>query len=568
VNPGSTYKYSAYSIWLSLFGAVFISWFFIWNEATPANFLDGDAWYYYYYLQSTFIDPNLAHYDWLNDATPVTHHPAGLSILLLPFFLIGLSAAKLFHFSLSGISLPFQVSVAVAALVYGITGLVYLRKLFRLNGISDKVTALIILLTFFGTTLLHYTISEGGMSHVYSFCLITVFMYHSCRFVKEHSNKHLLYSSVIFALVLLVRANNGFAIFTILFWFADRKECVTFFKNLVRNPAFYKSLIVFLGVLCIQPLMWLWKENTFFTDRYAAYGFYWTKPAFFNMLFGFNAGFFIYAPLCLLFLAGLVNIYKASHFSFYASLGFILLLFYFFSAYSAYTYYDGIGIRVLVDYYAVFAFFGAKLFNAVETQKVLFSSLTVVAFLLASLNLVYCYQVGHSIMLRSGMTFNQWKYIFMRTGNEYKNSLGGCNDLVPYSKEPVAAALTSEMNSTFDYAKKDFGISAAFDSIGFASKRICMKLNIGRTEVYANSSRNAMVCAELQDSAGKKKSYMQFRLNETPSKNCCEESQYHYTATMDGDFKTSDRFSVYLWNSERQPFFINKFSVEVYNYNY
>jgi hypothetical protein len=568
VNPGSTYKYSTYAIWLSLFGALFISWFYVWNDHRPANFLDGDARYYYYYLQSTFIDAKQANYDWLNSATPVSHHPAGLSVLLLPFFLLGLVAAQLFHFPLTGISLPFQVSVATAALVYSIIGLIYLRKLFRLNGISDKVTALIITLTFFGTTLLHYTVNEGGMSHVYSFCLITIFMYHSCRFVREQSNKHLVYASAIFAMILLVRPNNGFVVFTVLFWFSDRKECVPFFNNLLRNRSFYKGLLIFLAILCIQPLMWLWKENTFFADRYASYGFYWTSPAFFKMLFGFNSGFFIYAPLCLLFLAGLAQVYKTNRFLFYASSGFILLLFYFFSAYSAYTYYDGIGIRVLVDYYAVFALFGAKLFTAVETQKVLFSSLTTVAFLLGSLNLVYCYQVSHSIMFRSGMTFNQWKYIFMRTGNDYQNSLGGCNDLVPYSKEPDTAALVSGINSTFDYAKKDFGISAAFDSIGFASKRIFMKLTIARKEVYANSSRNALVCAELQDKAGNKKSNMQFKLNETPSKTCCEETTYHYTATMEADFKSNDRLSVYLWNPQRHPFFINTFSVEVYNYNY
>lgn len=568
MNLGSTYKYSAYSIWLSFFGALLVSCFFVRNQPTAVNLLDGDARYYYYYLQSTFIDAKLAHYDWLNSATPVTHHPAGLSLLLLPFFLIGLCAAHLFHFPLTGISAPFQVSVATAALAYGIIGLIYLRNLLRLNGISDKVTALIITLTFFGTTLLHYTLNEGGMSHVYSFCLIAVFMYHSCRFVREQSNKHLIYASAMFAMILLVRPNNVPVIFTVFFWFTNRKQCLAFFRNLIHRRIFYSGVCVLLLILCIQPLVWLWKENTFFADRYASYGFYWTRPAFVKMLFGFNGGFFIYAPLCLLFLAGLAHVYKTNRFLFYASSGFILLLFYFFSAYSAYTYYDGIGIRVLVDYYAVFALFGAKLFTAVETQKVLFSSLTTVAFLLASLNLVYCYQISHGIMLRSGMTFKQWKYIFMRTGNDYQNSLGGCNDLVPYSKEPVSAALVSGTNSTFDYAKKDFGISAAFDSIGFASKRIFMKLTIARKEAYPNSSRGAMLCAELQDKAGNKKSNMQFKLNETPSSTCCEETTYHYTATMEADFKTTDRLSVYLWNTQLQPFFINTFSVEVYNYNY
>lgn len=570
MDSRKTYSYSAWSIWLCLLCCLPLAWLYSWRDADAVNMLDGDARYYYYYLQSIFIDPSLINHDWLRQAAPVTHHPVGLNILWFPFFLAGHLSAQLFHYPLSGLSLPYQISIALAGLSYGLLGLVYLRKLLQLNAVSDLVIALVIPLIFLGTNVLHYTLHEAGMSHVYSFFLITAFMYYSCRVVKENRNRDLFLAALLFGLVLLVRLNNVFVIFTVLFWFADRQACRAFFKALLHKRAFYVSILILVTVLSIQPLTWLWKEDVLFANRYAPYGFYWTSPAFFRMLFGFNAGFFIYAPLCLLFLAGLLTLYKTNRFSFYSTTLFVLLLFYFFSAYSAYTYYDGIGIRVLIDYYAVFALFGAKLFSAFESNKAMLISLSTVSFVLLAINLVYAYQSSHRIMLRSGMTYKQWKYIFMRTGSDYQDCLGGSNDLMPYSRTPVTASLSAEapLSASFDFSNKEYGPSVLFDSIGFISQRICMKLRINRTETFTNASSDAVVCAELLDKNGNRKSYQQFKLNETPSQECCAEAEYHYTSNMEGDFKPSDRLSVFLWNLKKQAFSIQTFSVNVYNYHY
>ncbi len=570
MHPATKYKYSDYSIWFTVITAALICCFFTWHDPASVNLLGGDSRYYYYYLQSTFINPQAVTYDWLSDATPLTHHPVGLSVLWTPFFLMGLAVAYLFHFPLTGLSLPFQAAISVAALFYFTVGLVYLKKLLRLNSISDKVTALVMPLIFFGTNLLHYALNESGMSHVYSFCLITAFMYHGQRFTMENGRKHLLYAFALLGLILLVRANNGLVIFTVFFWFSNKTQCVAFFKRLFRNPVFYAGLSLLLFIILLQPLVWYIKENSLFVNRYAPYGFYWTRPQLISMLFGFNAGFFIYTPLCLLLLLGLVFTYGENRFLFFSISFFLLLLFYFFSAYSAYTYYDGLGIRVLVDYYALFALLGAKLFAALQARKVLYGVGTVAALLLVGINMVYCYQGSVNILQRSGMNYNKWKYIFLKTGNEYRECLGGSNDLTPYAEQAPVASLNANapLQQPFDFARKDFGLALSFDSIGFISNRIQLKINLGRKENFANSSRDALVCAMLEDKKKKHKSYVQFRLNETPSKSCCPEAEYHYAANMEADFKADDKLSVYLWNVKQQPFEINKFAIEVYNYAY
>src|SRR5690606_20133313 len=131
----------------------------------------------------------------------VNVHPVGVAVLLLPFFLIALAFAHLFSFLVDGFSLPFQISVAAAALFYLVVGLIFLTKFLRLLNVNVIVRSIIMLIVYFGTNLLNYTLSEAGMSHVYSFALISVFLYHSYKYVEVAQNKNLMYAASIFGLI-------------------------------------------------------------------------------------------------------------------------------------------------------------------------------------------------------------------------------------------------------------------------------------------------------------------------------------------------------------------------------
>ena len=182
--------------------------------------------------------------------------------------------------------------------------------------------------------------------------------------------------------------------------------------NDAANKTFYYALLIPLLFVAFQVLVWAVKENQLFVNRYAPYGFDWLRPHFFKMLFGFDAGFFIYTPLCFLFLFGLFALYKENKFLFYSVSAFLLGLFYFLSAYSAYTYYDGFGIRVLVDFYSVFALLGAKLLMYLHADKFLYITILAFALFFVVMNVMYSYQAKHAILPRAGITYNQWKYIF------------------------------------------------------------------------------------------------------------------------------------------------------------
>lgn len=538
------------------------------NEGKFVNYVDGDSRFYYEYLHSTFVTNtslNISH----NGNSVITHHPVGVSLLLLPFFLIAYACAYLFNYPVDGLSEPFQISICTGAIFYVLLGLVYLKKLFRLNNISDKVSALIIALIFFGTNLYHYTIIESAMSHVYSFCFITLFLYHTCNFVTHNQNKNLVYAAIVFGVILLLRPNNGLILFSVLFWFKSKKQFREFFKKLFSNKTFYLAALIPILLLVFQLLVWQVKEHSLFSNRYAPYGFSWLKPNFIKMLFGFNAGFFVYTPLCFLFLFGLISVYKQNKFLFYSTTIFLLGLFYFLSAYSAYTYFDGLGIRVLVDYYGIFAFLGAKLFMSVEAEKLLLIGVLTLALFFSIMSLVYSYQSKKEILLHSGMTRKQWQYVFLKTDKLYQHCLGGSHDLTPYSKQEPKLLLEKNAETVpFDYSQKDFGLLISFDSIGFTSNRVQVKINLSRKEKFVNASKDAMICIALEDSLKHNKVYTQFKLNEIPASDCCQESEYFYQSNVFGDFRPHDRLSIYVWNINKQAFYINKLSTQVYNYSY
>ncbi|PBQ32596.1 hypothetical protein CNR22_12710 [Sphingobacteriaceae bacterium] len=572
------YKFSNYSIFCTVFLAIAISWIFKWNYSDEVpDFMGGDAKDYYSGLVSTFITHDLTNQtgnDWFllrTESGTINVHSIGVSVLLLPFFALACLFAFLFNFPVDGFSLPFQFSVASAALFYVVIGLIYLKKLFQLHTIGDKTSALILLLLFFGTNLLHYTVSEAGMSHIYSFSLISVFLYHSSKFVLRRENKNLISTFAILGLITLVRPNNVLILFSVFIWFRSLNECKVFFKDLFRNKIFYKALALSLFIVLLQSVVWFIQSKTLFHNTYKADGFYWSNPQLLKMLFGFDGGFFIYTPLCLIFVLGLGVLFKENKFSFLASVFFILGLLYFFASYWAYTYFDGLGIRVLVDYYALFSFLGAKLFANLLGKAVLYNSLVFVAGLFVFVNLIYTYQANRGIMLRAGMTYAKWKYIFMRTAPEYQNVLGGSNELLPYSSTKQGVVLKKEikLDQPFDYSQKDYGLSINFDSIGFQSNRVHVKISCRRTELETNSSYDALVVLALEDgTTHQNKSLNSFRLNEAPSTECCGTREYDYTANISADFKPNDKFSIYLWNKKVKAFLVDKFSVQVYNYGF
>lgn len=573
-------NYSKYSLYLIGVASLLLIYFFMWrvDAIGYSSVVGGDGKDYYSYLMSIFIDKNLGHQDtspWyvIQTATgTINVHTIGVSLLLLPFFAIACVWAQLSGYEVNGLSEPFEKMISLGALCYALIGLYFIRKLLVKQKTRDKVIAIVILLIFFGTNLLNYTINEPCMSHVYSFTLISAFLYLSYQIFNTTDKKYLIYTAIVFALILLVRSINGIVIFILPLWTNSLAEFREKIKTIITDKSnLTKAVVLFTAILMIQSMVWLFQNGKLIQWTYKDNGLYLLSPNTLKMLFGFNAGFFIYTPLCFLLLFGLIPMFKNQRYKFFVLSAFLLFVFYLFSCHWAYTYFDGLSIRALVDFYAVFALLGAILLNKLTTIKV--KSLTGAGIALTVIfNLLFCYQYKAGILPPAGMNYAKFSYIFFKTDKKYVGVLGGCNDLLPYAKKHPSASFKYEntFNETeiFSYHENEFGVSYEVPQLGFATSKIYVTVELRRKESALNASQNALLVLHIEGQDKSTKNYQAYKLNDTPATTIGEWQTWQYAVTMDGKIEASDKLIIYVWNKERKEFYIDDFKVKVYNYNF
>jgi len=563
---------------IAIAGIVCISliliYFFRWSGGAYRFVIAGDGNDYYSYLVSVFINKNLTHQDishWYVMQTPtgtINAHPPGVSLLLLPFFFIGYVWAYLSHAPLDGLSKPFQAMVSIGALFYFTTGLVYLRKLLAVFTNKDKIIALVIVLIFFGTNLMIYALDEPSMSHIYSFALITAFLYYIHRIFHQPFKRHLYFAGIILGLIILVRPVNAIIFMVVPFFANSLDDCLLRIKKLFRQ---WKTLVIptlfFFMVASIQSIIWFVQNGKIIQWSLRGRGFYFNHPQTWLMLFGFDSGFFIYTPLCFLILLGLLPLFYQNKFRFLILAIFIAFAFYLFSCYWSYNYYDGLGIRTFVDFYSLFAILLTILLVYLANKKIKYAAFILIAgaFLL---NLVYCYQYQANIMLHSGMTFKKYKYIFLKTDKSYANVLGGSIDLQPYSTEAPKLIYSYAQYDPISFNNVEYGLNNKIQ-LNFPTNELYVKIRFKRKEETPNSSFNAYIVVQIESDKGEIKRYEPHRLNDVPTQNSglWEDMHYEISAISQASLPT-DKLSIYIWNQDKKNFAVGDYSLEVYNYIY
>ena len=554
-----------------------LAYFFRWhgNGGNSVHFvINADGKDYYQYLVSVFIDKNLTHLhitDGFVVQTPtgnINEHTVGVSLLLLPFFLIGYTWALLSHATLDGYSAPFQIMVSIAALFYLAVGLIYLRRLLLAFTDKDKTIALVIILIFFGTNLLNYSVNEPSMSHLYSFALISAFLFYVDKLFRQPLPKCFYLSSLMLGLIILVRPVNAIIVLVAPFFAGSFDNFITRIKYFFRQKKILIfSACLFLAAISVQSFIWYLQNGRLVQWSYKHAGFYFGHPQTWLMLFGFDSGFFIYTPLGLLILLGFVPLFPRNKFQFFILLFFMMFSFYFFSCYYAYTYYDGLGIRTLVDFYALFALLLTLLLIYIADKKIRYPVLVLITGG-ALLNLVFCYQYEAGILPATGMNFKKFKYIFLKADKSYANVLGGSYDLPPYSSEPPKPIYTYTHNDTLSFNHIEYGLSTSIP-LNFKSDELYIKINLKRKEYSPNSSSDVLIAIQITSEKGMAKDFQFHKLNDVPSETCCKWEDVHSLITMASPaLSPGDKLSIYIWNRDKQNFSISNYSVEVYNYTY
>ena len=236
-----------------------------------------------------------------------TKYPSGTALLESPFFLISHLLAKPLGYKPDGFSKIYAYGIYVSGVVY-----CFLAMFFLLGVLTRYFSLLIsvssILLFFVSTNLYYYTIDAPGMSHIYSFFILSSSMYAWCRQVNYPRLPNLFLFALTVTIGVLIRPLNILILLFPLFSYASSFKMI---KSKLRYFLEYKLVTIgsfLVSFLVLIPQLIYWKTTTgkLIQLGYQNEGFdFWKHPKLLEVWFSAMNGLFIYSPLVLLSCIGI-----------------------------------------------------------------------------------------------------------------------------------------------------------------------------------------------------------------------------------------------------------------------
>lgn len=284
--------------------------------------IEWDVHSYYEYLPAYFIyddikfeksDYHLGDTRYLfwpvytEDGHKVIKMTMGTAFFYAPFFFVAHAYASVTDYPEDGFSEPYKIFLLLSTVFFLIIGLDFLRKILFHYGFSDKIVAIVIILIGLGTNMLCYASHSAPMSHIYSFCVFTIFIYYTIRWHASPGLRNTLAIGFLLGIISLIRPTN-IAIILIFFLYGIS----TFPELTERIRFFFKKFPLMILIPCCIFLVWIpqflyWKAATghFLAYPYGDEGFFFSHPRILEGLFSWRKGWLLYTPMMAFALAGL-----------------------------------------------------------------------------------------------------------------------------------------------------------------------------------------------------------------------------------------------------------------------
>jgi len=342
----------------------------------------------------------------------------GTAFLMSPFFALAHTVATLFNLPNDGYSFIYQVMIAIAASCYLLLGLFFIRKLLLLYHCKEIEIFISLFAITFGTNLFYYTVAEPSMSHVYSFFAVSAFVYFAKKFLLTFNAKYSGYALISVSLIILIRPSNAMVILALPFLagnFTDFKKSIQQINFLKMLPSFGIALLLILMQLFYYKL----STGNFFVYSYGNEKFNILNPHYYDFLFSYRRGLFVYAPLLLLSLLGFIPLFKKSVYQAFALAVFLFVLIYILSSWWMWYYGGGFGMRPVIDFYVFFALLIALFLQTCFEKKQLkwMSVISLVVFIIVAQ--IQTYQKVNFILPWDGINKEIYWKIFLKTDPAY-----------------------------------------------------------------------------------------------------------------------------------------------------
>lgn len=186
-------------------------------------------------------------------------YPAGLSILLMPFYGFGHLFVVLFDLEADGFSMPYQIAVVAGCVFYICMGYVFLRRVL-LHFFTDKISAVTLFLVFFGTNILHQNIDGATGSHALIFSLYAVILWLTIRWHSQPGISNSILLGLSIGLITICRPTDIISVLIpLLFGVTSVRSLFNKIRVQVQQNGKLILLSVSTGFLVVFVQMLYWK---------------------------------------------------------------------------------------------------------------------------------------------------------------------------------------------------------------------------------------------------------------------------------------------------------------------
>jgi hypothetical protein len=553
---------STLAIWAVMAFFLIIAWRWSWNDG-PAV-IRSDASGYYGYLRAIFINQDLGH----EQPDPTYLHPtpsgtlnkyfAGEAVMLLPFFGAAHAYAHLSGAATDGLSKPYSLGIGIAALFYVAVGLFCFRALMRRSGISEGNITITLLALGSGTQLVQYVTLQPGWSHVYSFAAISGLLLLMHRLSEGADVRTLLGCGALFGLVVLIRPVNALAALALPVVLGE------------RTPMVLGALARRWGTLLLAAAAFAAQTGHLIADGYRDEGFYWNRPAIFNVLLGVRRGLFVWTPVLILCVLAIVHSWRGDRWRALGALVYWAANTYVIACWWIWYYGSGWGQRVYVDHYPVLFLplaFALGRWSSLARKAVLLALTTATLFTLAQF-----YQYNHRLLDVEGMDRQKYTYAFLRFDDAHRDRMGGMYRVPPFCPNGLDTLLHEKWTVAEDaphWRAPTRELAERFRAQGYVStgsadefgpefsmradelpddRALYLAVGFERRAPEVGATRSVLVIVTLEDSLGKASFYQSFNMDPLPpTASAWEHIEYRIPVQR---VKAGERLKFYLWNQQ------------------
>jgi hypothetical protein len=327
----------------------------------------------------------------------------GLALLYSPFFAVAHQCAINFDYPMTGFSEPYKFFLLLSSLFYLFVGLIFIRKSLQALLFSESSITITLLLLGLGTNLFCYSSHSGPYSHVYNFCLGSIFVYSTILWHERRHWKYFLGLSISFALLTLIYLPNSLiGLFFILYGVRNIKDLAA---KKIPIGMLVMSILIFILIWIPQWSYWKLATGSVFgaSDPYEK--FFFLKPVFLKGLFSFQKGWLIYTPVMIFSIIGIFILRKKHPQLLNPVFIFTLINLYVIFSWWNWWYGGSLGQRAIIDSYAILSLPLAAFVSYILNTSVLIRTVSLgVALFFIWLNIFQTYQYINGSLHYSAMT--------------------------------------------------------------------------------------------------------------------------------------------------------------------